>query len=294
MSTAVSETPAVSTFDRLSFTFFLAAAIHGLLIFGVSFELGDPYESAPSVTVTLATHQSLEEPEEADFIAEANQIGSGTLDESKQITTDQLSPFDSQSIEKTELINQTPKPVEQQLNPNLISTTGASPNKVAVNAEDKKQQKQEQGEDAKDVKLLTQEIASLSAKLDKQRQEYAKRPRERVLTSVSTKASRDAAYLNAWTRKVESVGNENFPREAVQQKITGSLRLQTVVKWDGSLIKAEILQSSGHSVLDAAALQIIQQSAPFLPFPPDIRSDTDQLVIIRTWHFEIDGLSTSN
>ena len=32
----------VASSDRLGFTLFLAAAIHGLLIFGVGFELGKP------------------------------------------------------------------------------------------------------------------------------------------------------------------------------------------------------------------------------------------------------------
>ncbi len=279
--------------DRLSFTFFLAAALHGLLIFGIAFDLGKTTESPPSVTVTLATHQATTPPDEADFIAQANQIGSGTLDESKQITTDQLSPFSSENIATTQLQNQQQSSPDKALNPELINTH-ADAKKIASTPQSAPSQNHHaDGKDTQDLKLLTQEIASLTAKLDRQRQQYAKRPRERVLTSVSTKTSTDAAYLNEWTRKVELIGNKNFPREAIQQKITGSLRLQAIIKWDGSLIKAEILSTSGHRLFDSAALQIIHQAAPFSLFPPEIRKDTDQLVIIRTWNFEINGLSTS-
>ncbi len=292
MSNTVSTSAPVSTGDRLSFTIFLAAALHGLLIFGIAFELSQPEESAPSVTVTLATHDSFEAPDEADFVAQSNQIGSGTLEEAKQITTDKLSPFSSQTIEETQLLNETKASNAEPLNKQVITTTNSN-NSASSKLTETTETQNQKGKDSRDIKSLSREIASLNAKLDKQRQQYAKRPRELVLTSVSTKASRDAAYLNDWTRKIEIVGNQHFPREAINQRITGNLRLQSVIKWDGTLIKAEILESSGHSILDDAALQIIHRAAPFLPFPADIRKDFDQMAIIRTWNFEINGLSTS-
>jgi protein TonB len=286
-------TSAVSSGDRLSFTLFLAAALHGLVIFGVAFELSKPNDSAPSVTVTLATSESNEIPDKADFVAQSNQQGSGSLDEIKEITTDKLSPFSSQSIEDTQTLNEKRAYVVDPLKNQAIKTTKAK-NKTNSSPSEINKTERQAGKDTRDAQSISREIASLKAKLDKQRQQYAKRPRELVLTSVSTKASRDAAYLNDWTRKIEMVGNQNFPREAVSQRITGSLRLQSIIKWDGSLIKAEILESSGHRILDDAALQIIHRAAPFHPFPTDIRKDYDQMAIIRTWHFEINGLSTTN
>jgi len=283
----------VSSGDRLSFTLFLAAALHGLLIFGIAFELSKPDASAPSVTVTLATSESNEIPDEADFVAQSNQLGSGSLDDAKEITTDKLSPFSSQSIKDTQTLNEKRASIEEPLKNQILSTTKAK-NKTNSSPSEINKTESQTGKDTRDVQSISREIASLNAKLDKQRQQYARRPRELVLTSVSTKASRDAAYLNDWTQKIEAVGNQNFPREAVSQQITGSLRLQSIIKWDGSLIKAEILDSSGHRILDDAALQIIHRAAPFQPFPVGIRKDYDQMAIIRTWHFEINGLSTSN
>lgn len=290
---APSNTSAVSSADRLSFTLFLAAALHGLVIFGIAFELSQPDDSAPSVTVTLATSESNEAPEEADFVAQSNQKGSGSLEGAKEITTDKISPFSSKTIEDTQTLDEKRASVDKPLENQVIDTISAD-NKTNITPNDNTKNDTQDGKDARDIQSISKEIASLNAKLSKQRQQYAKRPRELVLTSVSTKASRDAAYLNDWTRKVEVVGNQNFPREAVSQNITGSLRLQSIIKWDGSLIKAEILDSSGHRILDDAALQIIHRAAPFQPFPTDIRKDYDQMAIIRTWHFEINGLSTSN
>jgi len=44
-------------------------------------------------------------------------------------------------------------------------------------------------------------------------------------------------------------------------------------------------RSSGNRVLDAAAMRIVRLAAPYAPLTPDIRKDTDILVITRTWTF---------
>ena len=57
------------------------------------------------------------------------------------------------------------------------------------------------------------------------------------------------------------------------------------IRADGSVEKVVIERSSGHKVLDAAATQIVEMAAPYAPFPPDIRRDTEILDITRTWTF---------
>jgi protein TonB len=47
----------------------------------------------------------------------------------------------------------------------------------------------------------------------------------------------------------------------------------------------DLEQSSGYKILDAAAQRIVELAAPYARFPPDIRKETDILVITRTWHF---------
>ena len=47
----------------------------------------------------------------------------------------------------------------------------------------------------------------------------------------------------------------------------------------------EVSKSSGHRILDAAAMRIVKLAAPYAELPPDIRKDTDILTITRTWTF---------
>lgn len=280
-----------SSQDRLSFTMFLAIAIHGLLIFGITFNTSKPAQSAPSVTVTLATHASNKAPEDADFLAQSNQIGSGSEQDTREITTDVISPFDSPVINET-LITEQRKQTFAQPEDQRIITSLQAPTAAPKAEQPDEEQGEQSAEDPLNVDSVSAQIASLKAKLAKQRQAYAKIPRERVLTSVSTMASSEAAYLNAWTEKIETIGNQHFPREAVRNKITGQLRLQVVIKYDGTIVEVGLMESSGHKVLDDSARQIVHRASPFAAFPPDIRKDYEHIVIIRTWHFDISGLRT--
>lgn len=286
----------VDTVDRLSFTVFLALALHALLILGVSFSVDMGGQSTPTLDITLATHSVAKAPETADFLAQANQEASGSGDQARQMTTDQLAAINDTRIQD---INPTPQiraaNLQQQDPLQPVLTSNSSPFQLPqqeVTPEQKDQQQQD-GKDLLDTPLSA-EIASLQAKLDRQRQEIAKRPRIRRITSVATRASADAAYLNEWVRKIELVGNRNFPQEALQQRIFGQLRLATILRPDGTILSVEVLQSSGYGILDQAALQIVHLAAPFPPFPPEIRKDTDQLEIIRTLHFELSGIATSS
>lgn len=284
----------VSTLDKLSFTVFLAIALHALLIFGVSFNVDLGKSPAPTLEVTLATHKTAQKIDQADFLAQHDQQASGTEKSIQEVTTDQLSPFNDVSTKPVTPLEQvkarTPQPKSTT---QVISTRSANTHKARTpdSHQDTEKQKSE-GRDPDDIQRSS-EIASLIAKLDSQRQTLANRPRVSRQTSVSTKTAIDATYINQWESKVTVIGNRNFPEEALRNRIFGSLRLATTINPNGTIKKVEITQSSGEPVLDNAALQIVHQAAPFDALPPEILKDYDLYEIIRTWHFEISGLSTS-
>jgi protein TonB len=128
------------------------------------------------------------------------------------------------------------------------------------------------------------EIARLSARIEETSSAYAHRPRRKAI-SASTREYKYAAYLEAWRRKVEQIGNLNYPEEAKKHKLYGNLILHVAVRSDGSLESVRVLRSSGFDVLDQAAVNIVKLAAPFSPFPSNISSDTDVLDITRTWQF---------
>jgi len=128
------------------------------------------------------------------------------------------------------------------------------------------------------------EIAELTARIQHNSVAYANRQRRKAI-SASTREYKYANYLEAWRRKVERVGNLNYPGEAKRHKMYGTLILHVAVRSDGSVEGIRVLRTSGFDVLDEAAIKIVELAAPFAPFPPNIRSDTDVLDITRTWQF---------
>ncbi len=278
--------PQVTAGDRLGFTLFLALAVHGVLLFGVGFAPEEPRAVPNSLDVTLATHRADDAPEEADFIAQANQVGSGTEEDKSELTTTEEAPFsdpDSREVQLQEPTARQPTPVTRQ---KIIVTRARSERDIASEQQDRNQDDPRRKADRDNVDELSREIASLQARLDKQKQAYAKRPRVRRLTSVSAKAHYEAAYIEAFRRKVEATGTRHFPRRALDSNTFGGVRLMVALRRDGGIEEVEVLQSSGHDFLDQAAVQSVRLAAPFEPFTQDMRERMDVLEIIRTWKFD--------
>ncbi len=107
--------------------------------------------------------------------------------------------------------------------------------------------------------------------------------------SASTTDWLYASYMNAWTQKVERVGNMNYPEEALRRNMRGDLVLSVGIRADGSLESIEVLRDSGYAVLDEAAIRIVELSAPFAALPEQIAAEVDVLYITRTWRFSPDS-----
>ena len=136
------------------------------------------------------------------------------------------------------------------------------------------------GRDLADLSLAAMR---LQAQIDRQLEEYQKRPRKKFL-GANAAEYRFAQYEEDWRAKVERVGTVNYPAEA-RGKLYGNLRLTVTIRSDGSVESVELDRSSGLKVLDAAAFKIVRMAGPYAAFPASIRRDTDLVIITRTWFF---------
>ncbi len=289
MATAV---PGVGAADRLSFTLFVALGLHALLIFGVSFQPPKAQQIPPTLEVTLSQHRSDQKTplEEADFLSDADQQGSGTLEEKAQLTsTEQADIEDNQIFRTTPQVQQIQFSPSEQPQRRIITSEADQRRKVNDDAEEEAPLESDLA--SRDPMMVSQisDVATLRAMLDESRQNYAKRPRVRTLTAVSAKRSLDAAYVFGWLEEVERIGNQNYPQAARQQRLTGAVRLAVRIRSDGSLEEVVVTQSSGHAILDQAAKRIVHLAAPFPSFTPEMRQEYDVLEIIRTWQFRTDN-----
>lgn len=287
----------VSSNDRMMFAIFVALMVHAMLVLGISFSAEESPAFSSTLDVTLAGYRSEEAPEDADFLAQENQQGSGTLDEAEMQTTDVEADFHANDIRENVREEQMPTaPRTQDSQHTQVVSTIRSPTK-------QQQQVEEQQTPAPDIPDGPQqslferslEIASLQAKLDTERQLYARMPRIHRLTAASTMKAADAYYVNLWRQKIERMGAINYPQEAENCYDNCRLRILVSINPDGSIHELAILESSGRRVLDEAATRIVRLAAPFAPFTNEMRREMDRLEIIRTWQFTGDRyLSGSN
>lgn len=278
--------------DLLGFALLVAAALHAVVILGVTFQREQREHAASKLEITLAQYKSAQAPQRADYLAQHDQEGSGTLAEKALLTTRKTADFQDNVIRDISPLQQTAAQRQTAAQQALVATRSAAERKTA--RKNDRETPQQQAESELTIQQRSSEIASLEAKLDIQRQAYAARPRIRRLTSVAARRAEDAEYLNRWRERIESVGNRNYPERARAQQIYGELQLMVALLPNGEVHEIKVLRSSGYKLLDEAAIRIVHLGAPYDAFPPEIRRQVDVLEIIRTWRFHKDRLSSTN
>lgn len=136
-----------------------------------------------------------------------------------------------------------------------------------------------------DSAALLGQVASLEAQT--QRQAAAGVRSKRV--NPSDTQSPEGFYIAAWVRKVEQIGEMNFPSIARTLNLTAGPVLDVTLRADGSLQEVRVVRSSGHPELDRAAQQIVRLGVPYAQFPPALRQRYDLLQISRPWRFDPGG-----
>jgi protein TonB len=273
---------------RLRNALLLAVAVHAVLLLGIAIRPDSNSYQTPQIEVTLATRPG-DRPDEARHLAQADQQGSGEAADVDLLT----SPDNARSSDGDAGPQALLEPREAATEPSTEAVTTNAAARLVTAAEEREQEQLALPGVSPEVDKLTRELATLEAQLDEQSRNYARMPRVRRLTGVSTQRSVDAAYLLDWQRRAEAVGNKYYPEASVRYGLYGSLRLLAVIRYDGSLEDIRVLSSSGYAVLDEAAVKTVRMAAPYAPFPPELRATTDKLEIIRTWTYGDKGLSSN-
>ena len=279
----------VSDNDRLSFTVFIAIALHALIVL-TDFLEEDPEPAPFSMEITLSRFEDNKKPEKADFLAETNQLGSGTLDKKARVT----SPIEAQQFHTLEQQASSPAPrqkVTERHDQQVITTINSERRRPSLFDRVLEENLPEQVQPRRSILERSIEIAALEADLDRQRQDYAKRPRVTRLTAASTMKAVDSQYVAHVVSKIEKTGSLNFPEEA-GKKLYGKPRVSISIYSDGSIKEVRVLESSGNLVLDSETRNIVHRAAPFAPFPKNVRKERDVLELIRTFSYNKRGVSS--
>lgn len=121
-------------------------------------------------------------------------------------------------------------------------------------------------------KLFDREVVGKLARANPQ-------PQQDDGVTFDTKEFKYLSYMQRLKEKIESVWR--YPPLAAQRGISGDLRIRFVIKKNGQLADVQILRTSGHKMLDDAALKAIKDAEPYWPLPNEWNQDT----LTITGHF---------
>ncbi|SEP75575.1 protein TonB [Ectothiorhodospira magna] len=273
--------------DALVPALLLALALHGLVIFGLGFELSPnaPRMEGTAVEVILV-HTRTDTPDpKAQVKAQVDQQASGqdAPDGRPVSPMTQPLPVPADDLNQRQATAAVPQPVPRHHTEVITAINPVVP-----------AQRQLPSQNAIPEHHLTDQewmehhlnMARFSTELAPREQQQAPRPRIHYVDALSTQSAVEAAYVAAWVRKVEQVGNLNYPDQARRQQLGGSLVLSVLIDQEGQVVNIQIGASSGKPVLDDAARRIVTLAGPFAPFPAEMRHAYDQLMITRTWVFQ--------
>ncbi len=316
--------PLITPSDRFGLTFCLAVMAHGILVLGVTFSPEDIPPPRYETMEIILVQQKSEPPEDAKILAQASLQGGGDMAEAESPSTPLPAPFPQEKPEiaaQPPAESQPPAADAPEIVTDIESEPAEVVEQIAVESSEADERLAEKidikDEEAKPAEKIAEQqkpdenvrdrqvpekpalpptpsatalmmnsfkIASLSAQIRRKLQAKAERPRRKFI-SASTKEYKYASYMEAWRSKVERVGNLNYPEAARKNKLSGSLILDVALNDDGSINQITVRRSSGHKVLDDAAIRIVKLASPYSPFPDQIREETDILHITRTWQF---------
>lgn len=273
----------------------VALLLHLLLIGLVaSWQFAPAPEERSSLDVILVTRPA-EAPEEAQAIAEADQQAAGEqaeeapaeqraapLDELPVLETaesavDPTTPAEAEPAERSatepEAVDEVPADAAQE----RAAQPAAEPRESAPQAAEAPSEPAVAAPSASGRDLLAQATSSIRQQgLD----QHLAGPADDTPRSAAQRAA-EARYIDDWTRRVEDYGNRVHPAPS---HLHGQLRIRVVIGRDGQLRQAEVVQSSGHTELDQAALDTVHGAGPYRPFDGTM-GELDSLSITRVWRF---------
>jgi protein TonB len=279
---------------RLWIALGISVLFHGLLL-TLHFKFPDASQAfrEKAMDIILVNAKSARKPTDAQALAQANLDGGGNTDENRRAKTP-LPPTHQQT--EGDAIQQMQRRVQEleTAQQRLLTQAKSLRNIASAQMASEQPSPVVPSVSGLDLAESARAMARLEGEISKTTDEYNKRPRKKFVGARTEEYSL-AAYLDGWKQKIERIGTLNYPDQA-RGKLYGAVVIFVELRAeDGSLYSAEISRSSGHKILDQAALRILRMAAPFGAIPQQALGGATVLSFARTWYFtQGDALNTAS
>ena len=232
--------------------------------------------------VILVNARTSERPDKAQAIAQASMAGGGDAERGR--ATSPLPPaliFDAgddaeaQARRKLQNLQEQQNLMLAQIKNQLAALPPTQPKQASASVEQVEREEKRR------------QLIKLLAEIERRINQENARPKKRFI-SPATREAVYAVYYDHLRRAIEDKGTQNFP-EAGGKKLYGELTMTVEVNFDGSVLKTEIVQSSGNRALDRRAEAIARSAAPFGRFNAAMNRSADQIVVVSRFKFTRDA-----
>lgn len=252
----------------------ISVLLHGLLL-AVRFAAPEPVRFKPvdpGLEVILVNARHDKKPVKAEALAQANLDGGGNADAGRA-----KSPLPnlkkSEDGDNIKAARRRVAELEQQqkvLAQNAKQTRTTAPKTTPQESPNPAPPTPAVPDDTENSRAL----ARAEAEINRQIEDYNKRPRKTQITP-STREVGYAMYYSQLQKRIENIGTLNFPQQN-GKKLYGELVIYIPVFQDGTIYEKEggprVERPSGNPALDEAALRIVRRAAPFGRFPENMRT----------------------
>ena len=266
----------------------VSVGLHAALLalrFGAPETFNRVFQDTP-LEVVLVNARSNERPTQAQALAQASLAGGGEAASGRASSPLPYSALTNagdsaeESRRQIESLMQQQEQLMAQIRKEIAALPLPDPNRAAETPERQSQEERRR------------QLVKLLAEIERRISEENARPRKRYI-SPATREVAYALYYDNLRRRIEDRGTQYFP-EAGGEKLYGQLTMIVTVHRDGSVVRTEIVQSSGNRQLDRRAEAIARGAGPFGPFDAQMRREVDQIVIVSRFKFTRDETLEAN
>jgi protein TonB len=230
--------------------------------------------------VILVNATTNEKPEKAQAIAQSSMAGGGEAEAGRATTflpaseLTSVGDADTDARQKIEDLKEQQTQILQQLKKQLAMLPPPEKNKQELSPEAFAQEEKRR------------KLSKLLGEIERRINQENARPRKRYI-SPATREEVYAVYYDQVRKRIEAKGTANFP-EVAGKKLYGSLTMIITINFDGNLLSTNVIEGSTSLTLDRQSQAIVNNTAPFEPFPLAMRKQSEQIVIVSRLKFTRD------
>lgn len=268
---------------------FLVSLVFHLAVMMVRFAPPDPLKFIPSesqLEVVLVNAKTRDAPLAPEVLAQVNMEGGGDRDSGRARSP---LPAESKAEDGEALQPQQARQRQLEEEQRRLLELAKGPRNYVQTPPVRRDDPPADAPNADETKAM---IARLQAQIDRQIEDYNKRPR-RLTYGVNAVGVKYARYVDGWADTIERIGTDRFPSEA-RGKMYDSLIITVEIDRFGNVVDVLINQKSKYETLNRIIKQIVYAGAPYAAFTDEMRKDGDILQIVRTWTFTNNSLKTKS